>query len=233
MRSLAFLFVLLVSANSVWANDSFVETFNGSGIYSTTSGQLPGLDNPGWSITSGEFRDEGLAFSVVPGTDRVISSTFSRKLSDSCSFKERIELRNYYQGPVDIFGSPPSNYSEVELGHTPTQGGVGISVRITESDLDGANWTIITEGTQLIPSSQTIALEILYDKQQSLKSMTYEYDDADVRKRIVIGPYATSARNSGSSTRFRVVAGGAGEISGIIDNWSYVSLCDSYAALTS
>jgi hypothetical protein len=83
-----------LQASSLWAFDSFVETFNGTGPFESESGGISGLDNPGWDFFGdGEIKNGGYAYFNDPfGLDGRHYDEVRRSLSTNCSYTERVEL---------------------------------------------------------------------------------------------------------------------------------------------
>jgi hypothetical protein len=161
---------LLAIISVTVANDSFVETFNGSGPYESPRGVRKGLDNPGWGfVGDGVIRDGGYAFLIAPNRDGFEVERVHRALSHDCSFVERIEIRDAFLGVTQEFHYP-TTASSFLLGHTLSSFPEGnlLNVLIHEADTNLSDWELITAAgmSQFIakvPSGTHIGLEMSFD----------------------------------------------------------------------
>lgn len=233
MRRLACMVVMILASRSGVANDSFVESFSGEGPYVALEGEHVGLDTPGWSFGGeGGLRDGGYAFDVAPHSDSAKVELIARNLTDSCSFKERVELKNFFQGPVDPNGLP-STTSQFALAH-PVKAARGLLIGLYESNEDVGSVRVTVQSNETVvsdtvPTGSDIAFEIRYRKETRQATLVYDNDTHDDNPGYLFGPFSNSPLNSGQSTFLSIIAGGAAEISGVLDSWTYVSLCESYA----
>jgi hypothetical protein len=214
----------LVALDSTQARDSFEESFEGNGPYM-------GLDNPDWNfIGDGEIRDGGYAFTNAPNRDGEEGDFVFRFLLDDCSFVERIEIRETFQGPIPEF-TYPTTVSWLKLWHRLSSFPEGnhLSIGLREIDKNPNEWFIgIGAGmagfAQAVPSGKNIALEIRYDKELSQATFVYDNNIDDELPAMTFGPFSTPGGSQ--ETIFHALAGGHGVVSGILDNWTYTSMCD-------
>jgi hypothetical protein len=204
------------------ANDSFVETFDGNGPYD-------GLDNPGWNLGGGELRDGGYAFALAPNSDNEDAAQVVRALSDDCSFVERIEIRDAYQGPIPEFHFP-TTASWIMLWHRLSRFPAYLEISVIEDDDDVSGWHFggaagVTGFAQMVASGKNIAIEIRYDKELSQATFAYDNNIDDELPPMTFGPFSTPG--DWRETRFFALAAGHGVVSGILDYWSYTSLCNN------
>jgi hypothetical protein len=213
----------LVALDSTQARDSFEESFDGNGPYM-------GLDYPDWNfIGDGEIRDGGYAFMNAPNRDGEEGDFVSRFLSDDCSFVERIEVRDAFQGPIPEFPYP-TTVSWLKLWHRlgsfPEN---KLSISLNEIDNNVDEWLLgggvgMSSYEQTVASGTDIALEIRYDKELSQATFAYDDNIDDELPAMTFGPFSTPGGSQ--ETIFHALAGGHGVVSGILDHWTYTSLCN-------
>jgi hypothetical protein len=216
---------LLAISGVTAANDSFVETFDGNGPYD-------GLDNPGWTISGdGEIRDGGYAFVIAPNRDGGAEGhNVFRDLSEDCSFVERIEIRDAFLSAGPDFHYP-TTVSWFMLWHILSSPADNLlNVLVHEADTNPNDWELITAAgisrfAATVASGSHIALEIKFDKELSQATFAYDNNIDDNVPATTFGPF--SAPGVPQDTHFFPIAGGHGVTSGILDRWTYTSLCNN------
>jgi hypothetical protein len=231
MRILYLVSCLAILSNVTTGDDSFVETFDGNGPFKSPLGLRMGLDNPDWNfVGDGEMRAGGYSFVNAPNRDGSDSDRLYRLLFDDCSFVETVEILDAFQGPIPDF-TYPSTVSWFSLLHglNSAPEGSRLSILVHEADDNPSDWELIvaagaSRNLQMVPSGTHISLEISFDKDVSQATFAYDNNLDDDLPSITLGPFDAPGRSQ--ETHFQAIAGGHGVVSGILDHWSYTSLCD-------
>jgi hypothetical protein len=208
-----------LQASSLWALDSFVETFNGTGPFESASGGISGLDNPGWDFFGdGEIKNGGYAYfnAPPPGVEQRHGDLVTRYLFTNCSYTERVELSD-----VKMIGA-----SAVRFDHAVT----GISSLTTLFARLGFRLDINNSQVVLVqdtPVSTHVAMEFRYDEELSEATFGFDLDYRDEVPILRYGPFPYKAENSDQIIRFSAYADLGGEMSGVLDNWSLSYDCEA------
>lgn len=212
--------------------EEFVETFDGNGAYETTDGRYRGFDNPNWGIAGiGDFKNGG--FSVVADpieVDTGDGAGVRRLLYGRGDFREKVEVRNIYMAPIDLF-SPPSSASVIRLEHrldlrSNLVGDNRLMIWVVESNEDTTDWLLgISVSDSLtfrsVASGEHISMEILYN--DTLSESTFFYDDNldDESPAQSFGPFQyTGSFDDSHWTNWAATAWSWGVVHATIDHWS-------------
>jgi hypothetical protein len=211
-----------------WCIETFIETFDGNGPFTTVDGSLSGFDNPDWTLngTGKTFRDGGLRVENHPFDESAVDGDFLwRWVSGRGSFVERVEIKDPYLAPVDHFGA-----GVFTLYHSLDPLNVGannVQIWVFENDPEPEGWTLgISAGPFLqfqdVLAGSHIALTIIFDDALSEASFSYDNDIDDEIPALSLGPfkYSESISETQASELFVSALEAPAYANGLIDYWS-------------
>lgn len=214
------------------AVEGFDESFDGNGSYSTTTGELSGLDNPGWRFetAAGIGVLDGIGYSFDVGSFPVNDSdTWWRSVPGYGSFREVVHVSDldmgfYSEGGIGT-GAPRS---VLAMRHyfrgAPTQNSLDVYFA---GDFPGGtvNNAVYLAWYGIVPRVSNFELGLEFD--QSSKEI-WTWLDSPETGRIMTGPRKISASPVDDFINTELYLGKSmdGKLSGRIDHWSVVPLPD-------
>ena len=225
---LALLTLIVIPAAAIGAIEQFVETFRGTGPFSSLDGTIVGFDNPGWildgngSFVDGGFRFENRAFARIEKSDADI---FSRSVSGLGSFVETITISEPEFGEFVPLGNGASNFT---LSHqlAPRQPSM-LSLIVGESDDDDTDWYLgIRVGSSDllffdVHSGPDVFLSIEYDHEESQAVFSFDNNLSDEILAISFGPYDYDGLISERQrSEFSAIANEFPKADGMLINWT-------------
>ncbi|MCA9166760.1 MAG: hypothetical protein KDB23_03795 [Planctomycetales bacterium] len=229
--------LLLFTSDCHASVEGFVETFNGNGEFSSINGNFHGLDNLGWAISNkGVLEDGGYKVSLETQPEAANIAVIERLGIGFGSFRERIELRDLSLGDLTGLSSPDSA-SRVELWNYLGDNPITVTLAKAPSSLDVhetiTNFYMVSRDSD--PSSfyaevtmgTNVAIEVEADVTDKRFWIRYDPDIYDASPPQEYGPFKNDFDPSSEYRTFvRLVSGGQGTLSGILDYWDLSALSE-------
>lgn len=210
------------------AQPSFIETFKGHGVYSSTDGAFQNLDNPDWGIAGdGIISAEGYEFENEAEFGEYSIDDLIRPLKELRTFRERITLRNVEFGEVpersmDEIGGLSWRFVYDALGNDQIYASI-----YEDSEAPEGKWILrITSGGNGVESEiergTQISMEISYDMSLGEAQVFYDADITDGIPATSIGPIPASTNHPSADSYVLLSFGasGSGRANGVIERWT-------------